>query len=366
MSDSAAPVATAPATESAPSVPQTTEAITANVIEQLDAADSSSETPPGETRINTADVTATAETKPAPAPTQAELSAAAKFLLKQGHQLKKVDGRDTWLPAKTVEGMLDRYVEEHRNTWTGERTTLESQAKELRDIVDQLRTGVSGDPDAFLRELATHDQRYARYLQPQAAQPQTPAFDGEMPQPDFPLPDGSRTYSLDGIQKQLIPWLTQAITKQLEAKVDERLRPITEREKKEQERAAQEEIHREIQTRTSSRIQEAQTWPGFGTLAPDGSLSEFQTAVLKRLQDDTAKATAANRRPSMTLREAYLEVHAERLAADDTTKRARWMDEQNKAPRSTSMTRAGAELTKPAGPRTTEDITRETLERMGA
>src|ERR1041384_1519408 len=152
MSDTAAPLTPSP--ERAPSAPVTTESITANVVERMEAEDShATETP--EKRIDTTDVTVTPE-KPAPPPTAAELSAEAKFLLKQGHKLKKDDGRDTWLPAKTVEGMLARYVEEHKNTWTGERSTLERQAKEAQQHIEALRASVAGDVTAVLRAPAAN------------------------------------------------------------------------------------------------------------------------------------------------------------------------------------------------------------------
>lgn len=359
MSDTAAPLTTTTESAAPASAPQSTEQIAATVNEQLNAEDSQPET---SARVDTTDLAAQPEKVVEKPPTAAEISAAAKFLSEQGHQMKKVDGRDTWLPIKTVEGMLERYVEKHRGTWTGERSTLESQAKELREHINSLRTAVAGDPKAFLSEIAELDPRYKSFLEPQAARHEAPAAaDAKMPGPDLTLSDGSKTYSLEGLQA-LLEWNTARV----EGRLDERLKPYAEREKAERERAQLTEFQQKAHERFQSQMSEAQTWAGFGTLNPDGSLTEVQAAVLKRLQDDTAKAKAAGQRPTMTLREAYLEVHAEKLAADDTTKRAQWMKEMNQAPRSTSVTGSRGEVTRPSGQRTTEEITRETLERLGA
>src|ERR1043165_2884446 len=114
------------------SAPQTTESIAASVVEQ--AEQQSVETP--DTRINTTDVTVSEPVKAEP---EVKLSPAAEFLLKQGHKLKKDDGREVWLPAKTVEGMLARYVDEHKSGWDGEKNTLASQAKEYQEQIGQLK-----------------------------------------------------------------------------------------------------------------------------------------------------------------------------------------------------------------------------------
>lgn len=355
-----AAVESAPSTESA--APQTTESITANVIEQLDAADSASERPAAEARVDTADVTAQ-PVEPVKPVTAKELSEAAQFLLKQGHQAKKVDGRDTWLPHGTVEKMLDRYAEQHRHVWAGERSTLEGQLKEARTYLDEVRTDVTGDPKVFLTKLAQADPRYRAFLEPQTARQDAAPVVDDRPQPDIDLGNGQWTYSREQNEKY-IEWKAKQL-------LDARLKPWEDQQKEAQQQAKQREWRSELEAKTQTQMQEAQTWPMFGTLGAD--LTPFQAEVLGEMQKESEACRAAGvkadgtpvRRPTMTVRQAYLEVHARHLAADDTTKRAKWLEEMNAAPRSTSFTRGSAEPTRARGARSTEDIARETIERMG-
>lgn len=352
-------------TESA--APTSTADIAANVIETAEAADTAS-SDTGESSSTRIDTTNAVEEKPAAAvpatPTQAELSAAAKFLLKQGHKLKKDDGRDVWLPAKTVEGMLDRYVEDHRTTWSGERTTLETRAKELESHLNTLRASVAGDPKAFLAELAGIDDRYKAFLEPPAAPRQPAAPTGEMPQPDYQLPDGTRTFSLEGVQQRLIPWLTQAITTQLEGTLDARLKPWQEREQHAKEREASDKAMGEIRERATSQMDEAQTWPLFGKLAEDGSLSEFQQSVLAELQKDSEEAKTAGHQPKLTLEGAYIRVASKRFTEDDATKRERLLKEIQGAPKSPALSRQTTDTSRTAGPRSTQEITRQVVNKL--
>jgi hypothetical protein len=343
----AAPVT--PVTESAPL--QTTTDIAAAVDHHLNAETG---------RPSAIDATrAPGEVGPTPTP-EVPLSPAAAFLLKQGHKLKKDDGRDNWLPAKTIEGMLDRYMSEHRTTWDTERGTLDTARTTLQQQIDHLKRAVAGDPRAFLAEIAQMDPRYQAFLEAPAP---APSAARAMPAPDVRLADGSATYSIEGL-KQLLEWNTQQVEAKLLPQVDERLKPWAEREKEAQARQEQDRLTGEMKDRYTRQMGEAQTWPGFGKLADDGSLTPLQDAVLAELKHDSEAAAKAGRRPSMTLRQAYLEVHARQLAEDDTKRRAQWMKEQNDAPRSTSVTRGGVEHTRPRGPRSTEDIARDVGEQL--
>jgi hypothetical protein len=126
----------------------------------------------------------------------------------------------------------------------------------------------------------------------------------------------------------------------MDRKVEERFKPYAEREKAEKDRAESERAQAALTERAAAQAAEARSWPNFAEYEPD---------ILKKLTADTEQAKAAGRRPTMTAREAYLEVHAERLAADDTTKRARWAEEVNKAPKSTAVGRTGRRSHAPAG-----------------
>lgn len=347
----------------APAAPQSTQSIAASVIESAEQADASSTSDAGETRLDTRNTPTEEGTTTAAKPTEAELSAAAQFLLKQGHQFKKVDGRETWLPIKTVEKMLDRYVETHKSTWTGEKTTLESQAKELRQYFDTLRSSVAGDPKAFLSELAGIDPRYQSFLDGATAparQASANAADDPMPQPDYDLGNGKATYSLDGLQK-LREWDKRQTLREMEAKIDERFKPVAEREKAERERAERDRILGEARERSVSQLQEAQSWPLFGKLAEDDSLTEFQQGVLDELKKDSEAAAAAGKRPTLTLEGAYIRRASQRYTEDDTARRERLLKEINAAPKSTALPRQTTDSTGRKAPLTTADIARKVI-----
>lgn len=358
MSDGATPLA-----DSGSPAPRSSTEIAASVIQDAEHADTA--TPETTTRVDTTNlVEETPSPQPKTEPTATELSAAAKFLLKQGHKMKKDDGRDVWLPAKTVEGMLDRYVGEHRTTWDGERTTLSTKAQkaeELQGAIDQLRAGVGGDPKAFLSELAEIDPRYAAFLEQKAA---AATVSEDMPPLDYPLPDGSRTYSADAIQTKLIPWLTQVIGKQLEGTIDARFKPIAEREKAAQAQQQREAQQAQIHQTTQAQMQDAQTWPLFGKLAEDGSLTEFQQSVLDELVKDTAEAKTKGTAPKLTMEGAYIRASNKRYLEDDATKRARLLKEIADAPKSSALSRQTTDAPKTIGPRSTQDIVRATIAKL--
>lgn len=287
--------------------------------------------------------------RPAAEPTAQELSEAAKFLVAQGHKWgKRPDGKTdlAFLPASTVEKMLDRYVQQHRSTWDGERGTLEKDRNTYRDYVQELRSSVSGDPRTHLETLAAIDPRYAAFLQQQA---QAKTDEDPEPQPDYPLGEGKFTYSLEGLQKREA-WLRR----QLDKMVDERLKPIAEREKAAHAR----EQEAEIAGRARGLMTEAQTWPMFGQIAADGTLTPFQQEVLTELQKDREAAEAQQRRPTMTVRQAYLEVHARHQEPDKM--RERLIAELKTAPKAPALAPQGAD-TRSTKPQTSSDIARKVV-----
>lgn len=350
MSDSAPVVAE--------SAPVSSAEIAASVVESAEqesaATPEASESSPAATDGVTLDERPERTPEPEKAPSP---SKAAEFLRKFGHEMKRSDGRRAFMPAETVAKMLDHYLEEHSTGWTTERATLETKAKqaeELQGYLDQFRQSVMGDPLAHLTELANNDPRYKAFLERSAAPAQT-AHDAEMPQPDLPLADGSRTYSLEGLQK-LLEWNTQ---KAIRDHVDSRLKPWEERTKAEQARAEHDEAIREINTRTQTTMQQAQEWPMFGKLPADGSLTDFQKEVLGELRKEREEATAAGRRPSMSLRQAYLEVESRYKTTDYNTVRERVLKEVQTAPRSPALARGAVDAPRAAGPRSSVDIVRK-------
>lgn len=300
----------------------------------------------------------TTETPAADTPEPAkELSAeerdAEALLSEFGYKdARKPDGREHWMPRSKALKMIANGLRKGRDKWGTEKAPLESRVGELQGYLDNLAKGVSGDPRAFLSELAEIDPRYRSFLEQQAAEArqETPkAEDDPEPQPDYDLGNGSRTYSVEGIRK-----LREWERRQLQREIDNKLKPYAEREQREKARQAQETQLATLREKTTKAMSEAQTWPLFGQLPADGSLTPFQQEVLGALQADKA----------LDLRGAYMKVALPRLMEDDTKKRERLLKEINAAPKSTAVTKGGAEIQRQTGPTTTADIAARALERL--
>ena len=354
---------TTPAPTVTESAPTSTAEVAANVIdafEQTETSDSaidvSGETPepaaePAAEPI--AEAAAAPEPKAEPSPEDAEIEALlAEFGFKEA---RKPDGREHYIPRSKVLKMIGSGLKRGQEKWTTERSLIEQQANEYRGYVEALRQGVQGDETAFLRELASIDPRYARFLEPQAQpQAQAPAVD-DRPQPDVDLGNGQWTYSREQNEK-LIEWKARQL-------LDARLKPIEEQTKAEKERLEREQFERGVRERAQTLMAEAQTWPLFGQLPADGkSYTPFQTEVLTELQKDSERARAEGRRPQMSLRQAYLEVYARHQQPDKI--RERLLSEMKQAPRSTAVARGSTDLPKPTGPVSTQDIAARTLARL--
>ncbi len=338
--DIAAPV------ESAPSAPQSTQDIASSVIHEAETADTASAEP-------SAPPAGTPETPAVP------MSAAEELLRAEGYNPKRIDGRDNLIPWSRVAKIVEKGITEGKGEFgqryqklTTDHDTVSKEAAELRAFRDQFATALRGDPRQFLSEIAKHDPRYAAFLQQQIEAAKPAVDEDPEPQPDYELGNGQRTYTLEGLKKREA-WLVR----QMEKRVEDRMKPWQEREEQAQQQAQQARQREELTGRVQTQITEAQQWPRW---------SESEPEVLKKLQEDSAKAAAAGRRPTMTLREAYLETQAAYLAADDTTKRTRWLEEMNKSPKSTSVAKAGVESTAKAGPKSTAEIARATIASLEA
>ena len=354
----------------APAEPVTSTAeIASNVIDSFESDDSTNDAPVADsTHIVSEPATAepaAPETPATPAvvePPAKELSAAAKFLESQGHKFQKVDGRPNWLPVKTVEGMLGRFVEQQQSSWHEARTSLESERNALKADLEELYSDVKGEPSAFLEKLANIDQRYKPFVAPVAQQPQSVVSQPlqVMPEPNVELPDGSRTYDLAGIQ-QLIEW---AVDAKMMPKVDERLKPWAERDKAEKEAKAAKEVETATLQRARSQVEALTKMPMFGAFPTDGTLTPFQTEVFELLKSDTAQAKAEGRRPTMTPKEAYYEVERKKLTSDRNTQREEIIKEINGSAAQTPTVTKGGGGTPKITPGDTRSIAARTLERL--
>jgi hypothetical protein len=201
--ESAAPVSTGG--DSAPSAPQSTADITANVVRSAESADRE------ESAITDAaddDTTRAAATEvaaevapPKPAVAIKDLSIEEQLLHEFGFKdLRRPDGREHYIPRSKVLQMIGSGLKRGEARWEGERTAIEATAKTAQADLHELITDLRGDPKAFLSKVAQHDPRYRAFLEPQAAPVQRPTID-ERPGPDVDLGNGQRTYSPTGCGK---------------------------------------------------------------------------------------------------------------------------------------------------------------------
>lgn len=251
---------------------------------------------------------------------------------------KDAHGKDHVIPRSRVLEMIASGLKRGKDKWAGERETLAKELAELRDWRDGFRSDVTGDPRNFITKLSGHDPRYAAFLQQQSTTTQQEQPD-PMPLPDLDLGNGQRTYSLEGLQKR-DEWAQRQMLRQ----VDEKLKPITEREKTAKERVEAEQAQQALVERTRGQIAQAQTLPNWKDYEPD---------ILKLLQDDTAKAQSERRRPTMTLMEAYWQTRA-------TKARETMLTEIKDAPPAPTVQRSSGTIPKPRQ-ESTADVARSVL-----
>lgn len=320
--------------------PTSTADIAASVIESAEQEAASVPETPSEPPAR---IEAEPKTEPTKAEAKSDASRAAEFLRKMGHQLQRSDGKRAFMPLDTVAKMLDSYVEEHTTGWTSERQTLESKAKETEAQLASLVSAMKADPKAFLQEIATHLPAYKAFLEP-------PAGDEDPePTPDYDLGNGSRTYSVEGLAKREA-WLRRQIAREIDAK----LKPLTEREQQERQRQERDALDRQHGERVSKLMTEAQSWPLFGQIAKDGTLTPFQQEVMDAFMGDK----------SLTLHAAYMQVALPRLTEDDTKKRERLLKEIETAPKAPATPRGPSDGTKRAGPMSTTEIARSVISKL--
>jgi len=335
----------------ADSAPTSTADVASDVIDAFDATETTgghTETPSGDPPREQQDTPAT-EGAPVETPAK-EPSEVEALLHKAGFtEPRRSDGRENRIPYSKVVKIIENGLKEGKGEFGARYQTLETEAQTLRGQIERLRAGVAGDTRQFLEEIASVDPRYRAFLEQQAA-PVAPEPVAEMPQPDIRLADGSTTYSLAGIQK-LLDWKDA----QLEKKFDAKLQPLAERERQAQQRQQAEHVRQQLADQTRAQITDAQTWPGF---------ADHEDAILKALQDDSAAAQRAGRRPMLSLEGAYRQVVIPTLAAERNKVREDVLKELNGAARSTAVPRAGSEAPRTPSGASTADIAARTLARL--
>lgn len=357
-----------PAPDSTPDT--STAAIAEQTYEQLEAADSAASDPGDGLERQ---IPATPEAPAAEAPAASEtpgvvLSREEQLLAEFGFkEARKPDGREHWIPRSKVLKMIGSGLKRGDEKWAAEKTTLDGELTgyrtkfgEVQPVLEALDQG----PEAFMAEAAKYDPRYKAFLESRQA-PAAPAAEVAFPEPDYDLGNGAKTYSIAGI-KQIVAHAVQVAKAEAKAEAEAALKPVTERERKAAEEAQQRTASEAIREKTRATMQEAASWPHFGPLAADGSLTPFQTEVLTLLREDSEKAKAAGRRPALTLEGAYIKVVGKRLVEDENTTRAKILKEVSTAARAQpAVPRAGAEVPAASTGRvSTQDIAARALARL--
>ena len=356
-----------------------------DVSTDTSSVEASSETPT-ETAQDASETTQDASTgydttAPGNAPTEPSSDPKDPFEELAGVPKVGIGGRENRIPYSRVQKITERAVSNAIETALGRKlnpgekgvdaikTTLarvpELEAKtsdyESRlEKVGQFEQVMANDPDRFLQML----ERLPAYKeffsfvrnalqgggtpeQGAQAQAQPTQVDdlAEMPQPDEELPDGSRVYSMEGLNKMLA-WrdsrVASQVRKELAQEFEKRYSPM-ESEWQERRRI---EMARPIIQR---QMAEARTWHLF---------NESENEILDVLR--------AN--PTMQLAEAYQKVVFPKLVADRTKIREQVLQEIQTAPRAPAMqsrTNVKPQATTPStGPRSIEDIIKESVETL--
>jgi hypothetical protein len=294
------------------------------------------------------DEPATPELAPKP-PTQAEDEFSKRF----GFPKIAPSGRENKLPHSRVKVMVEKAEKEAREKTLKEfepqlnefKTKVQDYEGRLQKVA-QFEDIMVNDSQKFLGMLSQlpaykgffdHVNKLMSGAQAQPAQ-QAPVDDG-MPQPDLQLPDGSWSYSMEGL-KGLLKWQAEQVETKVTSQVTQRYAPI-ESEWKRQEQLAQ------LVPQIQAQIEAARKWPGF-----------------TESEEDITKALAAD--PNLSLEGAYRQVHMAKVTADRERIRQEVLAEIRKAPTSTAAPIRSAKPAQPVqtGPRSITDIIQEEVNKL--
>jgi hypothetical protein len=269
-----------------------------------------------------------------------------EFAKRHGLQSHSVTGRENRIPYSRVkaivgkvEAALKKAQEDHKVTQP-KLQEFETKVKGYEDRLQQIAQFeyvMENDPRTFmdmLSQLPAYKPFFDKLTelvqtvqgqpkpgaQTQEAKPDQPYLDqSDMPQPDLPLADGSRAYSLQGLAKR-DEWLAKQIEERAVRQAEERL---TKRYGPIEERWKQQAYYEQVSPIIDKQIAEARTWPHFDELEQD---------VVGLLNADKTKR--------MTLEGAYMKAyHAKitpRVTADRNKVRTEVLDELRRTPQSTA------------------------------
>lgn len=286
-----------------------------------------------------------------------------------GISSKSITGRENRVPHGRVKEMVtkadkkgyDRAVKEITSKFNPQVKEFEGKVKDYEDRltrVAEFENVLTNDPRTFLNMLSQVPayKEFFDYLGQlaQSGQPQVQPQPGlnltEMPQPDQPLADGTKVYSMEGLQK-LLDWQAKQVEQRAVQRAEEsaakRYAPI------EQEWQAQQQYAKMVPV-IQQQITEARTWDRFNELEP---------VIIEALKADR----------SLSLEKAYVKAYQgdvaserERLSADRNKIRTEVLEEIRKKPVASSVPTSSVRPgTQPSGSRSLEDIISEEVRKAG-
>ena len=256
-------------------------------------------------------------------------------------------GRENRIPHSRVTKMVAKAVKDAEAGYVPKIQEFEAKVADYEgrlQKVAEFENLMVNDSSRFLQllnQLPQFQELLKPVFQPQQVQEQaqTPDPDGDMPQPDYELADGSKVYSMDGL-KQLNAW------NRTKAREEARTEVLSEIEKRfgpiEQSFQAH-QAFQELAPKVNAQIQEARTWPMF---------NENEAEITQALQQDRL----------LSLEGAYRKIVFPKITADRSKMREDLLREIKSAPRSTAApSRPVRSTPTPGGKRSLEDIIRESV-----
>lgn len=331
----------------------------------------------------TPEPTPTEEEKVAPEasnePTEPSKAAVDDFEKKFGIPAQTSSGRENRIPYSRVKKITEKAIADSKSAWQKEVEASHVPADKFKEYetkvkdyegrlqqVAQFERMIMSDPAQFLARLYRTVPNYAQYLAPlfeqpsqPPAQPQQPAVDNDpRPEPDQTLPDGSRVYSMEGLDK-LNEWNQRKAEQRAYARVmkeiEQNYGPI--RESFQNYQVTQQQ-YQQAMPYVQKQIEDARKWPKFNDNEGD---------IVKALQDHQ----------EWGLERAYQEVVWPKMQAEQERQlseakvsrdkmRQELLAELKQAPRATSTS---ASATKPSPIVSdgggTEDVIRRALREKG-
>lgn len=297
-----------------------------------------------------------------------------EFSKRFGIPAKSVTGRENRVPHSRVKKIVEKAereavarVTKEFESKLGPATELSTKVQDYEQRltkVGEFERVMENEPQKFLDMLSTLPayKGFFEFIaqaaknidaggsnQPRAGAPaDSPYLDtASMPKPDFPLPDGTSVYSLEGLAKR-DEWLAKQVEAKVLASAEKRL---SERYAPIEQNWQQQQLINQAMPVIQKQIAEAKTWPNFDELEPE---------VIKLLQAD------ANISLEGAYNRAYQKTIIPRLTTDRNKMRSELLEEIRKKPVTTAAPTGGAKpKTAPTAPKSTEDVIRAALEEAG-